>query len=160
MTAGTSANGDCLICAMEDAEDDVVVARDDLWALENVPGYEVPGWFVLRSRRHALGLPGLTPEELSTFGPRARDAIAAVTEVTGAPATYLMTFGENYRHFHALIPARGEDVPADRRTGDILKLRTERADPDAARRLVPAVREAHRRLSQPAASGEVEPNGS
>ena len=41
-------DGDCLICAMEDADDAVVVARDDLWACEIVPGYEGPGWFVLR----------------------------------------------------------------------------------------------------------------
>jgi diadenosine tetraphosphate (Ap4A) HIT family hydrolase len=142
---GAPAAGDCLICAMEDAGDDVVVARDDLWACEIVPGYEVPGWFVLRTRRHAIGLPGLTPEELATFGPRARDAIAAVTEATGAAATYLMSFGENYRHYHALIAARGDDVPPERRSGDILKLRTERADPDAAAKLVPAVREAYQR---------------
>jgi diadenosine tetraphosphate (Ap4A) HIT family hydrolase len=137
--------GGCLICAMEDADDAVVVARDDLWACEIVPGYEVPGWFVLRTRRHAVGLPGLTPAELAAFGPRARDAVAAVTEVTGAAATYLMSFGENYRHYHALIAARGDDVPPERRAGDILKLRTERADPDSAQRLVPAVRAAYRR---------------
>jgi diadenosine tetraphosphate (Ap4A) HIT family hydrolase len=139
------AAGDCLICAMEDADDAVVVARDDLWACEVVPGYEVPGWFVLRTRRHAIGLPGLTLEELASFGPRARDAIAAVTEATGAPATYLMSFGENYRHYHALIAARGDDVPPERRSGDILKLRTERADPGAAARLVPSVRQAYQR---------------
>jgi hypothetical protein len=115
------ASRDCLICAMEDAADDVVVARDDLWACEIVPGYEVPGWFVLRTRRHAIGLPGLTPEELATFGPRARDAIT-------------------------LIAARGDDVPPGRRSGDILKLRTERADPAAAARLVPAVRAAYQKL--------------
>ena len=141
-------DGDCLICAMEDADDAVVVARDRLWACEIVPGYEVPGWFVLRTRRHALGLPGLTAEELATFGPRARDAVAAVTEATGAPATYLMSFGENYRHYHALIAARGEDVPPERRAGNILQLRTERADPGAAGRLVPAVRAAYRRLRE------------
>jgi len=130
---------------MEDADDAVVVARDDLWACEIVPGYEVPGWFVLRTRRHAIGLPGLTPEELASFGPRARDAVAAVTEATGAPATYLMSFGENYRHYHALIAARGDDVPPERRSGDILKLRAERSDPDAAAKLVPAVRQAYQR---------------
>lgn len=119
---------------------------EEAGACEVVPGYEVPGWFVLRTRRPAIGLPGLTPEELAAFGPRARDAIAAVTEATGAPATYLMSFGENYRHYHALIAARGDDVPPDRRSGDILKLRTERADPAAAAKLVPAVREAYQRL--------------
>jgi hypothetical protein len=85
--------------------------------------------------------------ELAALPYRARDLIAAVTEVTGAEATYFLVFGENYPHFHALVAARGEDVPADRRTGDILKLRASQADDDAATGLVPAVRDAYRRIS-------------
>ena len=61
-----------------------------------------------------------------------------------------MSFGESYRHFHALIAARGHDLPPERRSGDILKLRTERTDPDAARRLVPAVRKAYHHVPPPA----------
>ena len=53
MGALIDANLDCLMCSMEQAEDDRVVFRDKLWAAEVVPGYEVPGWFVLRVRRHA-----------------------------------------------------------------------------------------------------------
>ncbi|WP_328903865.1 hypothetical protein OHR86_31460 [Streptomyces sp. NBC_00441] len=67
--------------------------------------------------------------------------------MTGAPATYVMVFGENHPHFHALITARDEQVPADRRSGDILRLRNERADSEAAARLVPAVRRAYERLA-------------
>lgn len=138
---------DCLICTMQDADDSVVVFRDELWAAEVVPGYEVPGWFFLRARRHAERLTGLDNNELATFGPRARDLVEAVSQVLDAPATYLFVFGENYPHFHVVITARGEDVPADRRNGDILRLRAERADPAAALALVPAVRKAYEQIA-------------
>ncbi|MFF8415251.1 hypothetical protein [Streptomyces omiyaensis] len=133
----------CLMCGLERNEDANVVFRDPLWSGERVPGYDVPGWFVLRVRRHAERITGLDEDELASFGRRARDLAAAVTEATGAPATYLMVFGENHPHFHALVTARGEDVPADRRSGNILRLLAEHADPEAAARLVPAVRRAY-----------------
>jgi diadenosine tetraphosphate (Ap4A) HIT family hydrolase len=138
---------ECLLCSMEDADPGNVVFRDEWWAAEIVPGYEVPGWFILRARRHAERITGLNTEELAGFAYRARDLVAAVTRVTGAPATYLLVFGENYAHFHALITARGEQVPADRRGGNILQLRSEKADPGAAARLVPAVRNAYQDIA-------------
>ena len=141
---GTRAS-DCLLCAMEEAEASAVVFRDDLWAAEIVPGYDVPGWFILRARRHAERLTGLDEAELSTFARRARDLVAAVTDVTGAPATYLLVFGENYPHFHALIAARGQHVPENLRAGNILKLRQDHADPAAATRLIPDMRLAYQR---------------
>jgi diadenosine tetraphosphate (Ap4A) HIT family hydrolase len=135
----------CLLCDMEQVAGTDIVFRDPLWAAEVVPGFDVPGWFVLRVRRHAERMTGLDDAELAALPFRARDLIAAVTEVTGAEATYFMVFGENYPHFHALVAPRGPDVPADRRTGDILKLRAEQADHDAAVGLVPAVRDAYQR---------------
>jgi diadenosine tetraphosphate (Ap4A) HIT family hydrolase len=135
----------CLLCTMEDAGPESVIFRDDLWAAEVVPGYEVPGWFILRARRHAERITGLDDDELASLAFRARDLVAAVSEVANAPATYLLIFGENYPHFHALIAARNADVPADRRGGDIMKLRLEQADPAAAIALVPAVRAAHQK---------------
>ncbi|WP_410631649.1 hypothetical protein [Amycolatopsis sp. cmx-4-83] len=134
---------DCLVCDLENADESAVVFRDDLWAAEVVPGYDVPGWYFLRARRHAERIAGLDDSEAATFGQRAKDMITAVTEATGAEATYLLAFGESFPHFHVLITARGADVPADRRAGDILKLRGERADAEAARALVPAVRRAY-----------------
>ena len=113
----------CLLCQMEEVDEDRVIFRDDRWAAEVVPGYDVPGWIVLRVRRHAERLLGLDEHELETLGVRARDVTRAVGEATGAATAYLMVFGENHRHFHALITARGEDVPEDRRSGDVLKLR-------------------------------------
>jgi diadenosine tetraphosphate (Ap4A) HIT family hydrolase len=108
----------------------------------------VPGWFFLRVRRHAELLMGLDDAELSALGRRARDLIAAVTEATGAPATYLLHFGKNYRHFHALVAARGADIPAGLRGGNILRLRPDRVDRAAAVALTPAVRAAYERSAR------------
>jgi diadenosine tetraphosphate (Ap4A) HIT family hydrolase len=135
----------CLPCELERAAPDAVVFRDELWAAEVAPGYEVPGWFFLRVRRHAELLTGLDDAELSALGRRARDLVAAVTEATGAPATYLLHFGENYRHFHALVAARGADIPAGQRGGNILGLRPGHVDIASAIALVPGVRAAYER---------------
>jgi len=148
-----SSAADCLLCAMEDADEAAVVFRDPLWAAEVVPGYDVPGWFILRARRHAERITGLDHDELSTLAWRARDLVAAVTEVTGAPATYLMVFGENYPHFHVLVAARGQDVPPELRGGNMVQLRAGRADWAAALKLVPAVRAAYLARLGPGAAG-------
>jgi diadenosine tetraphosphate (Ap4A) HIT family hydrolase len=141
------AAGGCLLCEMEQVTPGAVVFRDELWAAEVAPGYEVPGWFFLRVRRHAELLTGLDDAELSALGRRARDLVAAVAEATGAPATYLLHFGENYRHFHALVVARGADIPAAQRGGNILGLRPGHLDRDAAVALVPGVRAAYERAA-------------
>ncbi|MDX6741190.1 hypothetical protein [Actinocorallia sp. A-T 12471] len=133
----------CLICGLDDADPSDVVFRDDDWSAEVVPGYDVPGWYFLRARRHAERITGLDDRETATFGRRASDLVAAVTHATGAEATYLLAFGEAFPHFHVLVTARTADVPADRRAGEILKLRDERADRERARELVPAVRKAY-----------------
>jgi diadenosine tetraphosphate (Ap4A) HIT family hydrolase len=128
---------------MESADDSVVLFRDDLWAAEVVPGYDVPGWIILRARRHAERITGLNDAELATFAQRTRDVIAAVTEVTGAQPTYLMVFGENYPHFHALVTPRGDDVPPEQRAGSILQLRADHIDAAASAALIPALRSAY-----------------
>ena len=119
---------DCLICRQEQADPGDVVFADEDWSAGVIAGYDVPGWLVLRLRRHAEGFGQLNEAELAQFGRRARDTIAAVRTVTGAAATYLIIFGEANPHLHALITPRTADIAEDRRLGDILKLRTERND--------------------------------
>lgn len=147
-----SATEGCLICSLEDAPQEARVFRDDLWAAEVVPGYEVPGWFFLRARRHADLITGLDEQELSTFGHRARDLVAAVGAATGAPAVYLLKFGENYRHFHALITARMEDLPPQQRGGLIVQLLPDGVNRAEALALVPAVRAQFEELTRPDAA--------
>jgi diadenosine tetraphosphate (Ap4A) HIT family hydrolase len=136
-------SSECVICRQEEANPADVVFADEAWSAGVIAGYDVPGWIVLRLRRHAEGFGQLTADELAQFGRRVRDTIAAVRGVTGAAATYLMIFGEANPHLHALITPRTPDIAEDRRLGDILRLRTERPDPAASRALVPALRAAY-----------------
>lgn len=136
----------CLICSMEKSGSDARVFRDELWAAEVAPGYEVPGWFFLRARRHAEKLTGLNRSELACFGQRAQDLVKAVEEVTGAPAVYLVSFGENHPHFHVLIAARGEEIPPARRGGALLQLLSDGRDVTAAEALAAEVRAAYEQI--------------
>lgn len=137
---------DCLICSMDQSPPESRVFLDDLWAAEVAPGYEVPGWFFLRARRHAEKLTGLDEAEVSTFGRHAHDLVSAVEQATGAPAVYLLSFGESFLHFHALVAARGDEIPPTQRGGALLGLLPEGRDPVAAQALVPAVRAAYEQI--------------
>ena len=132
----------CLICHLDEAPDEAIVFRDEDWACEIATGFEVPGWYFLRLRRHALGWGALEQPELTAFGPVVRDLMGALDRAFGAPACYLMTFGEAYPHFHAVVTVRTEDIPPELRSGNILALRASRVDRDAALAHVPAVRAA------------------
>jgi diadenosine tetraphosphate (Ap4A) HIT family hydrolase len=132
----------CLICHLDQAPDEAVVFRDDDWACEVAPGFEVPGWYFLRLRRHALGWASLDRAELTAFGPVVQDLMGALEQAFDAPARYLMTFGEAYPHFHAVVTVRTDDIPPESRSGNILALRASRLDRDAAVARVPAVRAA------------------
>jgi len=147
----------CLICLQETADPALTVFSDDRWAAGVIPGYDVPGWVILRLRRHAEGIGGLGPDELTSFGRRIRDLVGAVREATGAVATYLLSFGEANPHFHVLVAPRTADVPEDRRTGDILKLRFERASLNGARALVTPIRLAYERLNLATPEDPMEP---
>lgn len=147
MTA-TTPPAPCFICSLEEeADEDSRVFADELFAAESVSGYDVPGWYFLRVRRHAELITSLTPEELAAFGQRARDLIAAIETVTAAPAVYLMTFGESYKHFHALVCARDEDVPMEQRGGLTVGRLPEACDREASLALVPKVRQAYEAIA-------------
>lgn len=145
----------CLICSMETVDDPSRVFLDEHWAAEVAPGYEVPGWFFLRARRHAEKLTGLDDAEVATFGRRAHDLISAIEEVTAAPAVYLLHFGESYRHFHALVAARGADIPPAQRGGALLQLRAASCDPASAEGLATRVRATYDRIVRDRALAEV-----
>ena len=86
--------------------------RNEDWACEVAPGFEVPGWYFLRLRRHALGWAALEPPELTAFWTVVQDLMGALEQAFGAPACYLMTFGEAYPHFHAVVTVPDRGHPA------------------------------------------------
>lgn len=132
----------CLPCQLEDSADDVVVFRDETWSCEVAPGYEVPGWYFLRLRRHADGWAALAPSELTGFGERCQRLSLAIQHALGVNHVYFMQFGENYPHFHFLVAARAVDTPPELRGGNILALRETHRDMAAALAALPALRAA------------------
>ena len=118
----------CLPCDLEDADAAAVVYRDDTWSCEVAEGYDVPGWFILRLRRHAEGWSGPTADEMATFGPVSQKIATAVRAATGATGIYFLSFGENYPHFHFLVTARPADLPPQHRGAGILATRAGSSD--------------------------------
>jgi diadenosine tetraphosphate (Ap4A) HIT family hydrolase len=123
---------ECLTCDLESAESSAIVYRDDDWSCEIADGYDVPGWFILRLRRHAEGWAGPTVDELASFGPVSQRLATAIQAATGASNVYFLSFGENYPHFHFLVIARDAELPPESRGAAILGLRAEARDLDAA----------------------------
>ena len=119
-----------------------VVFRNDAWSCEVADGYDVPGWFILRLRRHAEGWAEPTTAELTDFGPLSQRMTAAIREATGAPTVYFMSFGENYPHFHFLLIARDAEVAPEHRGAAVLARRAEDRDRDASLTVASQVRAA------------------
>lgn len=132
----------CLPCDLEDADAGAVVHRDDTWSCEVADGYDVPGWFVLRLRRHAEGWSGPTAAELAGFGPLSQRVAAAIGRSTGAPNVYFMSFGENHPHFHFLLTARVAGLAPEHRGAGILALLAGHRDRDASLAVAARVRDA------------------
>ena len=129
----------CLPCELESAPADAVVFRDETWSCEVAPGYEVPGWYFLRVRRHAEGWQELSAAELTGFGECCRRLSRAIQLAQKVSHVYFMSFGENYPHFHFLVTARGAAIPPELRGGNILGLRETHRDRPAALAAVPAL---------------------
>ena len=132
----------CLPCDLESAPADVVVYREADWACEVAEGYDVPGWYILRARRHAEGWDALNPSEASGFGIVSQRVTRAIQAVTGAPTVYFLSFGENYAHLHFLLIARPADLPPELRGAAILALRDQHRDRPAALVTAAGVRQA------------------
>lgn len=132
----------CLPCDLEAADAAAVVYRDDAWSCDVADGYDVPGWYVLRLRRHAEGWAGLSAEEAAGFGVVSKRIATAIQAATGAPTVYFMSFGENYRHFHFLVITRPEDLAPEFTGAGILARRATHRDMAAALATAAEVRSA------------------
>lgn len=132
----------CLPCDLEGADVAAVVFRDVAWSCEVADGYDVPGWFILRLRRHAEGWSGPTAAELAGFGPLAQRVTVGIQAATGAPTVYFMNFGENYPHFHFLLIARDAELAPEHRGASVLTRRAEHRDLGASLAVASSVRDA------------------
>ena len=132
----------CAPCALEAASAESIVFRDDTWAIEIPTGYEAPGWYFLRLRRHAEGWSGLTPDEAAGFGAISQRIEGAIREATGTSKVYFMTFGENHPHFHFLVIAKPLDLDPQFRGAAIVSHFAALKDPTTALAVAATVRNA------------------
>lgn len=107
----SSHDADCPIC--EASLTTPALFENDLWAVGPMSlGVALPGWMVMRSRRHVGGPAHFTDEEAANFGPALRHLERTLEEVSGALRIYTAAWGEGALHFHAhMIPRyEGADV--------------------------------------------------
>lgn len=124
-----------------------IVFRDGLWAGEVAEGFDIPGWVMLRTRRHVERITSLNDAELSSFPFRLRDLISAVSEVMDSPVTYFVSFNERNPHFHVLIIPRPRDLKRELRSWNIARLKEDARDSAVARRAAPELRASYDRFA-------------
>lgn len=124
----------CELCRFEDSAEGEPpggwVARGPRWAVRVPHDLPYPGWLVVQARRHVESIADLDPQEAATFGPTVVTTSRAITEVTGAERVYLLVFGENQRHFHALLAARTPEIPQTERGPALIVKRLAAPPPD------------------------------
>lgn len=145
----------CKICDLQaGGPPELEVYADDEWRALVPPDFARPGCVWLMTKRHVEGLAHLTDAQVGGFGRAVRCVSAALERVLGAERVYVVGFGENFPHVHALLIARPGDVnPGDRGTALVAAHMTKGGDVAAAGQAVAAMRD---ELSTAGASAKVE----
>jgi diadenosine tetraphosphate (Ap4A) HIT family hydrolase len=124
----SGATASCVLCEVSGASPTAVSAH---WALGVLPGYDLPGWFVLQSRRHVAALSELDADALSQLGACLASAVDAVAASVPCDKVYLYRFGETHEHWHVLLCAKPADA-AREHTAAMLVVHRETYRDDAA----------------------------
>jgi diadenosine tetraphosphate (Ap4A) HIT family hydrolase len=124
---------DCALCAdLEVLPAGAVVIDEPEWVVFVHPSYRRDGCLWVQAREHVEGLWSLTDAQAASFAEVARSSAAALRSAAAAPRVYVVSFGENFPHFHALLIARGDDVPPSDRglelVGSHLRSKDDRDD--------------------------------
>ena len=89
------------------------------WALD-LDDRGIPGWFLLRSRRHVEGFESLSETESGSFGPTLTLTLGAIRSSYPCGPIYLVSFGETFPHFHMLLSARPRELDPARSKAQFL----------------------------------------
>lgn len=130
----------CVLCSHAES-DPFEIYRDQWWAAAIFPGFEVPGWYVLRLLRHAEGLAAMRDAEAEALGPALRRVSSAISTVCRTDVVYATCYGEDNRHLHLLVTARPDTVPAQLRRGRLADMADQLVDAADAIRTAAEVQE-------------------
>jgi diadenosine tetraphosphate (Ap4A) HIT family hydrolase len=107
---------DCLAC-------DILAGRVTLpggvlfedaywWVDHRASPVLLPGFLIVKPRRHVEHLADLTDAEGAGLGPVLRLASRALTRAVAPAKVYAASFGERVRHLHCFVLPRTPDMPA------------------------------------------------
>lgn len=108
--------GECGLCAqLHDLPGEAVVLQTGDWAVYVNPSYPGQECVWVQAVSHVEGPWALSDAQADSFGPVVRAAATGLREARGAERIYVVSFGENHQHFHALVIARRADIGAQGR---------------------------------------------
>jgi diadenosine tetraphosphate (Ap4A) HIT family hydrolase len=100
-------DGDCKLCRdLRTLPSAFVVLETDDWIVFVNQDYLRPGCVWVQAKEHVEGLWAMTDDQAATFGVVTRATSVAMRAAFDAQKIYLVSFGENHPHFHALLIAR------------------------------------------------------
>jgi diadenosine tetraphosphate (Ap4A) HIT family hydrolase len=106
----------CLACDVIDGRvvaPGGVILDDGLWLVDHSTSpVLLPGFLIIKPRRHVEGIAELTTEEAAALGPLLRRVCRAVMEALRPERVYVCSFGEAVRHLHWYVVPRYAGMPA------------------------------------------------
>lgn len=72
----------------------------------------LPGYLVIKLKRHCEDLAELTPEEAAALGSVVRRVCSAACKVVGPERVYVCSWGEGVRHVHFHVIPQPSGMPA------------------------------------------------
>ncbi len=90
-----------------------VIYDDQYWRVDHSTSPVVlPGFLIIKPRRHVEHIALLTAEEMAAFGPLLRNTSRALAHVLHPVKIYAASFGESVAHVHWYVLPRMPDMPA------------------------------------------------
>jgi diadenosine tetraphosphate (Ap4A) HIT family hydrolase len=91
-----------------------VIYDDQYWRVDHSTSPVVlPGFLILKPRRHVEHIALLTAEEMGAFGPLLRNTCRALAHVLHPAKIYVTSFGESVSHVHFYVLPRTLEMPAN-----------------------------------------------
>lgn len=107
-----SSEANCAICKDQQVPNaEHLVFQDEHWRVRHSSETNIPGYFILESKRHFLDLSEASLAECQTYGPTLKNIMDAVRRTTDCSRVYTFSLAEMVPHYHLHIIPRTEYLP-------------------------------------------------